>query len=125
MSTHSAIIAKLSDDKYIGVYCHFDGYLSGVGQTLFLHYKDLEKVTSLINLGELRAIGEGITKEEGTQAYHRDIKEEFSPPSFGQNEKEVLDGLSGSEEYIYVFKDGNWYYKDKQLTQEIINLNEE
>ncbi len=121
MSTHSAIIVKIGDDKFIGSYCHFDGYLSGVGQTLLLDYKDLDKVTALINLGELRCIGSGITKAKGTEAYHRDCGEEFSAPAFGQNENEVLDGLSGGVEFVYVFKDGDWYHNGEKLTQEMID----
>lgn len=38
MSTRSAIIRKTEDGSYEGIYCHFDGYLAGVGKTLQEHY---------------------------------------------------------------------------------------
>ena len=38
MSTHATIWIKNSNDTFTGIYCHFDGYLSGVGDTLLKHY---------------------------------------------------------------------------------------
>lgn len=61
MSTRS-LIGLLSENKkdikYI--YCHFDGYLEGVGNTLATFYKDIEKVKKLIALGDLSILEEKV-----------------------------------------------------------------
>ena len=38
---------------YLGVYCHSDGYPSGVGATLLKHFDTYEKVLNLVSLGDL------------------------------------------------------------------------
>ncbi len=57
MSTHSAIIIKTGPKEYKGIYCHFDGYLSGVGLILLTHYKTKTKVLELLELGDLHSLG--------------------------------------------------------------------
>jgi hypothetical protein len=42
------------------VYCHFDGYPEGVGQTLLDHWTDPAKVEHLISLGDLSVLGSEI-----------------------------------------------------------------
>jgi hypothetical protein len=60
MSTRS-IIGKVNEDGTISaVYCHFDGYLQGVGTTLAEHYQDAAKVDALIALGDLSRLGNEI-----------------------------------------------------------------
>lgn len=39
MSTRSVVAFKTPDGRFIGRYCHFDGYPSGVGKTLFDAYR--------------------------------------------------------------------------------------
>ena len=48
-----------SDGKYPArsIYCHFDGYIAGVGKTLLNHYTDPEKVNDLMRLGDLSSLG--------------------------------------------------------------------
>ena len=41
------------EDLYLGVYCNFDGYHSGVGAELAKKFKTYEQVLNLILLGEL------------------------------------------------------------------------
>ena len=59
MSTRS-IIARLNDDKSVdAIYCHWDGYLSGVGLELIQNYHlEPEVLDRLIELGYLEDLNE-------------------------------------------------------------------
>lgn len=118
MSTRSAIIAKIGD-FYYGIYCHFDGYVDGVGKVLHQHYQDAEKVKRLIELGDISSLGERIdpignhsfdAREKGTTcAYHRDrgdakITARRSPFNWKNVAREI-----GHNGYVYVFEhDAGW-----------------
>lgn len=65
MSTRSDIIVHRADGKWARVYCHFDGYLEGVGQTLFEHYNDQGKAEALIEPGDMSSLSEKCDKPEG------------------------------------------------------------
>ena len=53
MSTRSRIGIVNSDKTVSSVYCHFDGYPEGVGQTLLDHFTTKHQVQKLINLGDI------------------------------------------------------------------------
>ena len=40
MGTRTAIFQKQMNGEYLGTYIHYDGYIEGVGKTLFEHYGD-------------------------------------------------------------------------------------
>lgn len=63
MSTRSDIIVHRADGQWHRIYCHFDGYLEGVGKTLFNHYTGQKKIEQLLTLGNLSALGEEIGKK--------------------------------------------------------------
>ena len=121
------------------MYCHFDGYLSYVGQILFDNYNTEEKVKELISHGDMSCIAEKIEpdpsrehKFDGEQQddvclyYHRDRGEEWehTKPTEADSEKEYYDRIE--QEYNYLFKDGKWYWRTcgekawKELTEEEI-----
>jgi hypothetical protein len=52
MSTRSRIAIENQNGSVTSVYCHFDGYISGVGAVLQKHYTNRSKVEQLIALGE-------------------------------------------------------------------------
>lgn len=127
MSTRSAILRK-TDYGYEGIYCHFDGYPTGVGATLQEHYQDPEKVKALIALGEISALGKEVAPPEGvahsynepakgvTIAYHRDRGEEEREPARGA----TIDGVAeqiGHNGYVYVFENGAWTCNGEPLDQ--------
>ena len=59
MSTRS-VIAVAGNGKVEGVYCHFDGYFSGVGATLNERYNTEEQVQELISHGGISSLEETI-----------------------------------------------------------------
>lgn len=59
MATRSFIARYNSDtDTYTAIYCHWDGYPTGVGLTLRDHYNDDQKVRMLVDMGGLSSLGD-------------------------------------------------------------------
>lgn len=117
MSTRSNIGIENSDDTITAIYCHFDGYVKGVGKTLYEHYNTIDKVNELIALGDISSLGERINpigkhsfdnREKGTTvAYHRDRGEDFHQYHF----KDIQDYVETTDfdiDYLYLYKDNEW-----------------
>lgn len=72
MSTRS-YIGRLTEDKQVFfVYCHFDGYPSGVGKVLKEHYYRPEDVSNLLSFGSISVLTPTV---EQSFFYGRDRKE--------------------------------------------------
>jgi len=73
MSTRSRIgIIRSAEEKTVeSIYCHFDGYPEGVGQTLLNHWTTAEWVEELIALGDLSALGAQIGEDQGTDWFYK------------------------------------------------------
>ena len=119
MATRS-LIGLLTEDKEVkNIYCHWDGYPSHNGKILVQHYNTLEKVTKLIALGSLSALEVRLEPKEGekhtfenpvsdvTIAYHRDRGEELRINTSSSESGYWAKG--GDIDFIYLFKDGEWY----------------
>jgi hypothetical protein len=125
MSTRSAIITKQPDGTYAGIYCHFDGYVEGVGKMLLDHYQDAEKVSQLVALGDISTLGRRVSPvgphsfrspEDGTTvAYMRDRGETGCPAKTGATVNEVASSIG----HVYVFEDGAWTHNGYPLSDEL------
>lgn len=123
MATRSTIWLKESEDKFIGIYYHFDGYLDGNGKILFKHYKELDKVKELIALGAISSLGKEVkTKSEHsfenpekdiTVAYCRDRGEKFHQFSTFC----IAGMIKDFEEYNYLYQDGKWFLIRRDLEE--------
>ena len=60
MSTRSSITVQTAENKWKSIYCHYDGYPSGVGQTLKDHYSSQEKAEALIAMGDCSQLADTI-----------------------------------------------------------------
>lgn len=125
MSTRSYIGKQNKDGSIKYVYCHHDGYIyGGVGEILFLFYRDEKKIDQLLELGDLSSVGK-TTNSEDTYAYSRDggeelrIREAASIEDFG---RQATDNVF--IDYVYLYKDGEWVVWDweekKYITENII-----
>jgi hypothetical protein len=70
MSTRSLIGLLNADKSVTHIYCHFDGYPDGVGQTLLDHYTDFRKIKELIALGDLSILGSEIGERHSFDGHH-------------------------------------------------------
>src|SRR5574344_762515 len=64
MSTRSNIAYKINDKQVKVIYCHWDGGLSNVGQTLVDCYDTPNKVKELVDFGNISSLGETLQECE-------------------------------------------------------------
>lgn len=107
MATRSLICKQFSGTgKVRGVYCHFDGYPAGVGQTLIDCYNNDTIVNQLLELGALSSLGRTLAD---TVAYHRDRGDDLEIEEFDNLEaaREYARFDVGAE-YIYIWDGVRW-----------------
>lgn len=143
MSTSSTISLLRKDGSVIGVYCNYDGYLSGVGKILKESYNTAEVLEKLFQFGDISCLHENIKQPEGevhsfdegffpgvTVFYGRDRGETDCDALIYESYEEYESDL-GSQQFDYLFKDDEWYVKDNNssnafvlLTDDMIEKNE-
>lgn len=77
MATRSIISYRKEDGTVESIYCHDHSELAYTGKILDTHYKDMNKVEELINLGDIINIGVNITPnsmEKHGVIYNKDTK---------------------------------------------------
>ena len=80
MSTRSLIAVEDMETGIVrSIYCHFDGYLEGVGKTLCEHWNDPLSVKELINLGDLSQLGQEIGEKHAFD-YHQEFYDKHKRP---------------------------------------------
>ena len=146
MGTRSRI-GVMHGDKVKSIYCHWDGYLDGVGNTLLKHY-DSAKANNLVALGDMSSLRASIGEkhafskfdsvtniehrehnEEWCTFYGRDRGEKDTEFKVAQTFDEFLEqcDLSGAE-YYYIMRDGVWYcgdmYESGPLSKKLTALTE-
>ena len=122
MATRSRIGVMLDDGSVKQVYCHFDGYVEGVGLTLIENYDSIELAKELINLGDMSSLGHKISTDEPhsfenpakgvTIFYGRDRGEAGTQP-YILSIDEWLGEFSNFEDYLYLFTGGQWWVYDR------------
>lgn len=87
----------LNDVLFMGIYCHFDGYPSGVGTELKEKFDTYEKALNLVLLGDVSHIIGTI------KSYHNWRNEEV--------DIRVLQDIvpRPCEDYTYIFHNGEWH----------------
>ena len=97
MSTRSNIARLNSDGSVDVIYCHWDGYLTGVGLELVGHYSTKSKLDRLIELGNIS------TLEDTLEATTAQCKGSFYPAEHHDSLEELQESLVDSMiEYLYV-----------------------
>ncbi len=86
MGTRSDIIVERANGKWARIYCHWDGYISGNGKTLFEHHNDQEKAEALVALGDMSSLGEVVGEKHAfdwRDAYYgKNAKKQDDDPEF-------------------------------------------
>ena len=121
MSTR-ALIGIQRGNKVKYSYCHHDGYSwkPGVGYTLVNYYNNEPIVTELLSFGDMSSLEntldecEFYERDRGERGCHR-AEVDISDYNFN---------LQGDAEYIYLFKDGEWYVQkwNKDIFIKVANL---
>lgn len=106
MATRSLISIKNEDGTYDGVYCHFDGYPTGVGSKLSRFYKTEEKIRELIDRGDMSCL-EG---ELDDCEFYTKRGEELHNYKGLQANVILKKALDIGCEYFYTFFKGEWSF---------------
>jgi hypothetical protein len=111
MSTRSTIALEFADGTVQQVYCHFDGYLSGVGAELSKDYMDPFKLRDLIAGGDMSSIGSPYT-ERGEELFVRKYKDiaEYFTDCQDEEYDYILRNVNGVATWFVRFyaTDGEW-----------------
>ena len=91
---------------YIGTYCHWDGYLEGVGSVLKEHFNTYDKALNLVLGGSCSSLGDNgdiirFATRKGENWDNIKPKQSNDPISLAK------------QEYNYLFEDGKWKWLDK------------
>jgi hypothetical protein len=110
MGTRSRISIQLADESILSVYCHWDGYPSFNGVKLVENFNTREKVSSLIDGGDISALWTNLgwdneTLPETGPLYYSSRGEDC-PPRLDADLCEYL-LPDGCEEYHYIFTRNN------------------
>ena len=141
MGTRSRIGIELTDGSVLSVYSHYDGYPSFNGRVLREFYNTKEKVSQLINGGNMSCTwtnagwNNETLPEMGPLHYTmRGESIEDNAPELSKNKNEYLKlgGEYGDEEYAYLFTSAGWtcyntrswddnYMKEEEIPEGSIN----
>lgn len=96
-------------EKYLGIYCHWDGYPEGVGAALKEHFKTYEDVLNLILGGDCSVISDEYIIRYATR---KNEEWKYLQPKQEATTKEMLAHFDWSE-YAYIYTDGKgWKTKE-------------
>ena len=109
MATRSRIGIELRDGSVLSAYHHYDGYPEWLGRILKTHYSSKELAAELIDGGDMSCAwtDEVFGSDQKTQysANYYSYRGEDCPPRYDEDLNEYL---CNSEEYSYVFANGEW-----------------
>ena len=112
MATRSRIGIQLNDNSILSVYHHWDGYPTWLGRILKTHYNTKEKVSALIDGGDMSSCWtncgwQNETRPQGAMYYSE--RGEDCPPRL---DKSLSDFINDNEEFGYVFTSAGWVCYD-------------
>jgi len=114
MATRSRIGIELKDGSILSAYHHWDGYPEWLGRILTTHYNTKEKVSELIDGGDMSSCWTesswgSVRPDLGYGPEYYSARGEDCPPRLDADMDEFF---SDNEEYSYIFRNGNWYAYD-------------
>ena len=106
MSTHATISMLNQDGSVTSIYCHYDGYIGGVGHMLQRYFKTESYVEKFLARGHCSGVGDSI----------RSTVYRGCPP-FEYEDWQDYEENAQREEYNYMYCDGKWtvrkFYDDQ------------
>ena len=113
MATRGRIGIELKDGSILSIYSHWDNYPSFNGVKLVEHFNTKEKVTSLIDGGDISCLwtNSGWNNETlpTTGPLYYSSRGDVTEPRLDETLDEYL---GNGEEYAYLFANGEWVCYD-------------
>lgn len=94
-------------DEYTAIYCHWDGYPTGVGLTLRDHYNSTGQIDTLLTYGDISSLRED-TNETKAESYRVRGDKNVDAVTFKYFTQMVEHYRGMNCEYGYVWQDGLW-----------------
>ena len=128
MSTNCNIGIENQDGSVEYIYCNFDGYIAGVGETLMKYYTTPERIREIISMGDISSLDKHI--HPSPNKLHS-----FSCPQenvciFYNRDRGDDKNLSGTynalkyfeihSEFLYLFTKGSWWYSTDNGLPELL-----
>ena len=116
MATRSYIGREYDDGSVRAVYCHWDGYPSNNGRILMEHWKDENKIESMLDEGDMSSLGNEVglkhdfsSRGSDCTFYRRDRGESDCEARPHPNRDDFLKGsVSRGTDYAYLYSNGQW-----------------
>ena len=121
MATRSRIGIQLNDNSILSVYHHWDGYPTWLGRILKTHYNTKEKVSDLIDGGDMSSCWTDERWEPTNKKGHQHSNDhEYGPQYYSQRgedcpprlDQSLSDFINDNEEFGYVFTSAGWVCYD-------------
>ena len=103
MATRSFIAKKESDSSYTAVYCHWDGYPEGVGETLKNFYSNPQDIQKLLEGGDMSSLGKTLNET----VYYTQRGEDLHISIAHSLNELIKSARNVDADYLYVF-DKEW-----------------
>lgn len=120
MATRSRIGIELKNGSVLSVYHHWDGYPQWLGRILKTHYNSRAKAEELIDGGDM-----SVCWNDNNEPEYYSARGENCPPRLDADLCEYL-LPDNSEEYAYVFRNGEWVCYDmncyEQKLPEVVEI---
>jgi hypothetical protein len=121
MATRGRIGLELADGSVLSIYSHWDNYPEHNGRILRTHYNTREKVSTLIDGGDVSCLwtDKDWNGKEWNDCKYKALtyaeRGEDCPPRLDANK---YDYLAEGEEYAYLFANGEWICYDRHQFEE-------
>lgn len=104
---------------YIGIYCHYDGYIDGVGKELLENYNTREKALNLISCGDCSEVLDNV---RAYFPWRTNVAMDVNQLRRVWNvqrpyQSKVLDFRT---HYVYLFENGEWYLVSKDYSKTLL-----
>ena len=111
MSTNSMVGYVRGDGSVVASYVHYDGYETGVGETLLEHYSSDELAEKVASAGYFSSLS-GDMKESLSNSVHTESPNEFF--NFAEYRDFAVD--NSHLEFVYLWLNGRWIYSNWTTT---------
>lgn len=113
MSTRSYIIQE-QNEKFTGIYCHWDGYIAHNGKILLEHYSNHKALTKIMSKGDMSVLDEQPEQCRHYIGMGRELENVQTIEAESIDELVSIAENSGCE-YIYHFDGEQWLYANRGL----------
>lgn len=107
MGTRSMIAIEDAETNVVtATYCHYDGYLTGVGATLVEHYATAELAVAVTRAGYLSSL------EDDLAVSLAEAVNKAKPTTYDDASRYFQEGKESWCEYLYLYRQGVWFYAE-------------